>query len=219
MLSRKLVFRSFCIISLWILFLVYFGFPSLNNYLKKETIFVESKKKMTPEDLPIIGVNKINFRKDLKNCLETDLVIKECYENTTEEFDKIIKSSAIDNRGIKLKLVSRDDWDTSYVDKRFDRIFVLQNYSISGVEWLLIQFNVDDNNSSLELALYDKKYSVEKSSNMVDFMREIIGVERGQNVLVFIKITEYHLLPETSGCIDEEDYSFLKCTRVGFLVF
>ena len=52
------ILRFLVIIILWILFLIFFGVPSLERFLKKETIFVETTRKYRKEDLPVLSVSK-----------------------------------------------------------------------------------------------------------------------------------------------------------------
>ena len=74
--SRMFVKRLFLgklgfVILLWFIFLLYFGIPSIENYLKKETIFVESKRRFTMDDLPTISINKmLSMSFDYSSCPE-----------------------------------------------------------------------------------------------------------------------------------------------------
>ena len=65
--ALKLIF----VLSLFLIFLFLFGKPSLEKYLKKDTIFVESKVKFDTKTPPAITVMNTNPRLylDLQQCM------------------------------------------------------------------------------------------------------------------------------------------------------
>ena len=77
------VLKIIFVLSLFLIFLFVFGKPSLEKYLKKETIFVESKVKFDERKPPALTVMNTNphLYVDLQHCLSNgsyDFVV-ECY--------------------------------------------------------------------------------------------------------------------------------------------
>ena len=48
--------KTFFVITLFIIFLKFFGLPSLERYLEKKTFFVETSEKYNPEAIPAISI-------------------------------------------------------------------------------------------------------------------------------------------------------------------
>ena len=208
--------KLFIVIILLVIYILYFGIPSVKNYLKKDTVFVTSKKDLTSDDLPAIGINKIISRLKYE-CWNDGENLTECLEKQTENFNEIVNISKIisfSNSNIDAdKIFSEEDWETSFVSWRHGRIFVLQTLNMTSKQRFVIEFmgNID----SVLVELHDRNYFLEKSHNMVDFLVSTTTLRDQEAKEIFIVITEYNLLPDESHCNDDQNYSFLKCTKVG----
>ena len=86
--------KLFFVIILLVIYILYFGIPSVKNYLKKDTVFVTSKKDLTIDDLPAIGINNIISRLKYE-CWNERENLTECLEKRTENFNEIVNISKI----------------------------------------------------------------------------------------------------------------------------
>ena len=174
-----------------------------------------SKKDLSSDDLPAIGINKIISRLKYE-CWNDGENLTECLEKQTENFNEIVNISKIisfSNSNIDGdKIFSEEDWDTSFVSWRHGRIFVLQTLNMTSKQRFVIEFmGIID---SVLVELHDRNYFLEKSHNMVDFPVSTTTLRDQEAKEIFIVITEYNLLPDESHCNDDQNYSFLKCTKV-----
>ena len=204
------------IILLWVIFLLYFGIPSIKNYLKRETILVESERRFTMDDLPTISVNKMRSMKsfDYNSCPDDGSSLEECLESVTGDINQTVDYIKIGSKG-KGESQTEYIWESSYVTMTFGRIFLMRSYNQSACDRLRINFTTDaESSTKVEVEFQDKNNKLEKSSNMKTYPRVIIPMEEGQSLYVFLGIAEYNLLPEISKCNSDPQYSFAQCTRV-----
>ena len=72
--------------------------------------------------------------------------------------------------------------------------------------------------SNIFVEFYDKRYTVEKSDLFKDFPRLSLNLMKGQRIALYLDITQYILLPQVSNCVEDQNYSFMKCTRVDIFI-
>ena len=96
------VVKLFFIISLFLIFLYLFGKPSLEKYLKKNTVFVESKVKFDYRNPPAITFlsTKTNLYLDLEECRSNqsyDSVV-DCYNQHFLNKTQLLQPSSLGNQ-------------------------------------------------------------------------------------------------------------------------
>ena len=96
-----------------------------------------------------------------------------------------------------------------YIIPFWGRIYNLINYNLSNEDYLIIKF---EDFNEYHIDFYDKNYFVEKSEKFKDF--HTMALKSGRRYAGLLDITLHDLLPEVSKCNDDDDYSFLVCTRV-----
>ena len=65
--------------------------------------------------------------------------------------------------------------------------------------------------------LHDRHFYMDFSEQFVDFQRVQVKLENGFKKMMWIKIEQTILLPELSDCNTDEQYSFLRCSKVGYI--
>ena len=101
MLSATRVVKLFFVVSLFLIFLFLFGKPSLEKYIKKDTIFVESKVKFDTRNPPAVTLlsAKTHLFLDLQECLAKqsyDSVIA-CYNQHFLKKTQLLQPSTFGN--------------------------------------------------------------------------------------------------------------------------
>ena len=139
--------------------------------------------------------------------------LNRCIENFTESLTSTIKDSRAAVYYGKTNSIPWNYWRTSYLIPFWGRIYSLSNYSLSNKDYLKIEFEESDNDE-YSIEFHDKNYFVEKSEQFKDFPRHTMVLKSGLRYTGFLDITLHVLLPEVSNCKDDDDYSFLECTRV-----
>ena len=108
------VVKLFFIISLFLIFLFLFGKPSLEKYLKKNTIFVESKVKFDYRNPPAITFlsTKTKLYLDLQDCLtnqESYDSVVDCYNQHFLNKTQLLQPSSLGNNSL-VHSIPFGDW-------------------------------------------------------------------------------------------------------------
>ena len=138
-------------------------------------------------------------------------MIGRCIENFTESLTSTIKDAREFAYYGNNKSIPWNHWRTSYLIPYWGRIYNLINYNLSNEDYLKIHF---EDFNEYHIDFYDKNYFVEKSEQFKDFPRHTMALKSGRRYAGLLDITLHDLLPEVSKCNDDDDYSFLVCTRV-----
>ena len=131
-----------------------------------------------------------------------------------EDFTDSINSTVKETRELIYgdnKSISTNSWKTSFTISFWGRMYNLINYNLSSKDYLTLKL---DNSGEYNIEFYDKKNFFEKSEQYKDFPRTQIVMKAKMRYTAFLDITHTILLPEVSKCSNDENYSFLKCTRV-----
>ena len=176
--------------------------------MEKKTLFLESSREFEKEDLPAISVSRKksdNGDYNLVRCLNSSETsynkTLDCMEEETHDLNETIGFSTFTGK-----------WETSYSADEWGRTYIMRDYE--KYDWYYDISLLGE--GQFEIEIFDQNYHVEKSMFMVDFQREFMFVEKGQEVILFVRIDEINLLPSTSGCNNKPGYSFTQCTRVTY---
>ena len=208
--------RIFVCLILWIIFLIFFGYPSLVNYLEKNTFFVETERDIGPEDLPIISVSKVPTGENILNsaCLNNpmgDENVNDCVLRVTNGLNETVHDVRENIYFGKNKSINRDLWRSTFTFNYWGRTFYLQDYNLSHNDYMRISFPDSDDYA---LNLHDKKFFIENSERYKDYKWLQKFLHKNQYQSLFVDITLIILLPEVSGCNSDKEYSFLQCSKV-----
>ena len=113
---------------LFLLFIAFFAIPSMDEYLKKETIFIETKSQYSKNDFPVISITRSHANRAIikDDCFSrNDLVdlALECLRNYTFEFnDTIIDMRQNVYMGDNLSL-KKSSWKMGFWNSYFGRTY------------------------------------------------------------------------------------------------
>ena len=208
-----LALRLFIIVLLFLIFVAYFGIPSLQNYLQFKTFFVETKRAIESSDLPVISVTKrTNKTSDIHtkcyNQTEYQRFIK-CLTEKTEDPIIDIRENIFFGSNLSLGLKS---WERSFMSSWFGSIFLMrQPYNLSNTDFLRLTLTGHGYNV---INLHDRNLMVELTEQFKDFQRASVTATKGKRVSIYLDIEQTVLLAGISSCNDDENYSFMSCVKV-----
>lgn len=205
---------------LFVLFMVYFGIPSIETFIRKETIFIENTGHYSHLDFPVISITRYPDNQTIK---------EECYsKNKSKELLDCVRNKTFDlnNTIIDMRqniysgansLVDKGKWEKTYLITYYGKIFSLQEYDMSYTDYLMIRL---PGSGRYHIDLHDRNHYIGGSEQYEDFQRPQLYLEKakrfeaGIQAIINLKIEKVILLPEVSNCNDEYDYSFYNCIKV-----
>ena len=217
------------------LYSVFFGYPSVEKFILKNTYMAKSSKFLDKVPSPAItlttdwkiGVDWDSKGKATSPCLEKYSKAQEvwdCFKNNSFRLDEIIKK---ENQVGKWKLDLTETWSSVY-KTREGSFNWSSDPKISSYRIDLyatnpsISYNMSD---TLSVILHDPDYFlINRNPLTVPVMRRPAGFSPPYLYLLYIQITEVKMLnlPQ-SPCEESTNYSFTKCiknfvTKVSILV-
>lgn len=190
------ILRNCVVFSLWLTFLIFFGYPSLVAYLKYDTFFLEHEKKLSKEDLPFISINKVvawEYDDVYRSCYKEDHFerTKDCILNSSNSLNETLKGARENIYFGANKSIKEGSWKTTFTINQYGRNYELHNYDLHDKDYMKLIF---PDSTNIFVEFYDKRYTVEKSDLFKDFPRLSLNLMKGQRIALYLDITQYILL-------------------------
>ena len=209
------LFRVVFVLIVLIFFIIYFGIPSIEQYLRKETIFIETQRDYLQSDFPHISVTRFPHNENTK---------EECYskKNLTNLMDCLSENTYDLNNTIldmrqqiyqgAYNSVDYTKWQLRYMIAYWGRTYTWkEKYVLSDTDYARI---ILPSNGKYIVEFHDKSHYVETSEQYEDFQRVTIIIEKGKKYDIFLRTEEINSLPEVTNCNSDDSYSFLSCAKV-----
>ena len=213
---------------LGIIFLLYFGYPSLVSYLAQETLIIEDYVKFKSEDPPAISIavkKRTNFhgwKDDFKKMVVFNGTL-EAFCNKSKNFNEsmhCIKDKTYKLSDVFEKLESTHDnlnvpsfWTENIFSFVYGTVFNSAKPYRIGADWSR-NISISLNNSlDYCIWIHDPQYFL-TTFNPDTIPHVIIKLKQNQSTWLYLKPVYHHLMNKPDHpCESSEAYSFTACVR------
>ena len=223
----KLVFISI----LAIIFVMFFGLPSLRIYRTNNTLISEKKVKFMERDVPAITIAAAEknsgenaphgWREDLKENGLRDMTGQFC--NKSLDFNETIKcmdektfslSEVVEDvTSLETSLMGEEFWRSDFFNFYFGKVFTLHSLYHLGTDWensLLLHLNPS---MSYYVWIHDKDFFL-TSINQDVIPHYFLRMDHKDIVFLVIRPVNYHMMDkDDQRCNPSESYSFTRCVK------
>ena len=208
------------VLLLFLLFLQFFGIPAIQKYLRRDTMFVHSKRKVERSDYPVISIMKTtNYSDQLKTkCYynQTDYnTAKICLEENVDDLEATVIDVLDDAYASETSIVKQEKWKTIFTIPYWGKVFSLQDsFNLSYKKYLKFVMSDPGDDVLYSVRLHDKRFYYDCTEQMTDFENLNHEFGDGRSEFIYVKIEHVSLLSGVSNCNDNESYSFRTCVKV-----
>ena len=217
-----IILRIFFVLLLFIIFLQFFGFPSIRKYLRQDTMFVESSRDVEYEDYPVISVVKTTTKSLISSeaCYDNQTNFedaKQCLEEYSDNLNDTIVGLIDDAYAVEPQnRTYSGDWETIFTIPYWGRVYSSkEKLNLSFNRYLQVKLLHPGNDSYYRVDLHDSSFYYDCTEQMKDYERTYLLVnDPSKVILLYVDIEKISLKPEVTKCNNDEKYSFKKCTKV-----
>ena len=216
---RIFVIKMLFQISLLVIFIFFFGIPSVERFIDKEVLTVTTETYPDKIPLPAVTVTTSDASDGGWEALEMVCVESKDIKSCIQENTRSLQDTGHAELGFTLResLMAPQMWREDFTRSFYGRSYTLVYPHLRGINWKTDAINLHVNTSdnlTRRIYIHDPEYFLLNSNPQALPITRLTLAPRSGRVFFSFTLTEHRKLDtQNNPCMEDPDYSFTSCVK------